>query len=144
MTDRDRMQPGKIYLRLSIKQNKMINPKLYLVYLFLACYTLFNIFLLKLKKIDSAHYLIDIKNSKDFYDFRSKEVLEISPPQTSANFMHLNNEKKIIYWSLILTVIFLVILFFMPTLWDNNIADSETTVLFDNPGGREHLEKSPH
>jgi hypothetical protein len=77
----------------SIKQNKMINPKLYLVYLFLACYTLFNIFLLKLKKIDSAHYLIDIKNSKDFYDFRSKEVLEISPPQTSANFMHLNNAK---------------------------------------------------
>ena len=62
----------------------------------------------------------------------------------AANFMHLNNEKKIIYWSLILTAIFLVILFFMPTLWDNNISDSETTVLFDNPGGREHLEKSSH
>ena len=62
----------------------------------------------------------------------------------AANFMHLNNEKKMIYWILILTASFLVLLFFMPTLWNNNIAHSETTVLFDNPGGKEHLEKSSH
>jgi len=77
--------------KLSIKSNEMINLRLYLVYLILASYTLFNIFFLKLKKIDKAHYLIDIKNSKEFYDFRSKEILEISPPKSSANFMHLNN-----------------------------------------------------
>ena len=60
----------------------------------------------------------------------------------AANFMHLNNEKKMIYWILILTASFLVLLFFMPTLWENNIFDSETTVLFDK--SVERLEKSSH
>ena len=40
----------------------------------------------------------------------------------AANFMHLNSEKKIIYWILGLTVFFLVLLLFIPLLWNlNNI-----------------------
>ena len=38
----------------------------------------------------------------------------------AANFMHLNSEKKIIYWILGLTVFFLVLLLFIPLLWNLN------------------------
>jgi len=38
----------------------------------------------------------------------------------AANFMHLNSEKKMIYWILMLTVFFLVLLLFIPLLWDVN------------------------
>jgi len=38
----------------------------------------------------------------------------------AANFMHLNSEKKMIYWILILTVFFLALLLFIPLLWDLN------------------------
>ncbi len=38
----------------------------------------------------------------------------------AANFMHLNSEKKIIYWILLLTVFFLALLLFIPLLWDLN------------------------
>ena len=38
----------------------------------------------------------------------------------AANFMHLNSEKKMIYWILLLTVFFLVLLLFIPLLWDIN------------------------
>ena len=42
----------------------------------------------------------------------------------AANFMHLNSEKKIIYWILLLTVFFLVLLLFIPLLWDlNNLSN---------------------
>ena len=85
--------PNIEFERLPIKQKHIGLLKLYLVHCILALHTLINIFLLKLKKIDKAHYLIDINNSKDFYDFRSKEILEIAPPQSSANFMHLSNPK---------------------------------------------------
>ena len=75
------------------KPNDDVILKLYCVYLILAIYSLFNLLILKFKKIEKAHYLIDIKNSNDFYDFRSKEVLDIYPPQYSANFMHLSNTR---------------------------------------------------
>ena len=39
----------------------------------------------------------------------------------AANFMHLNSEKKIIYWILLLTVFFLGLLLFIPLLWDLNL-----------------------
>ena len=42
----------------------------------------------------------------------------------AANFMHLNNEKKPIYMILGMTVIFFLVLFFMPTLWHNDGLDS--------------------
>ena len=39
----------------------------------------------------------------------------------AANFMHLLNEVKPIYWLLILTAVFFVVLFFMPMLWEMNL-----------------------
>ena len=50
----------------------------------------------------------------------------------AANFMHLNNEKKIIYWILILTASFLVVLFFMPMLWENNLVTSDESPLWND------------
>ena len=38
----------------------------------------------------------------------------------AANFMHLNSERKLIYWILLLTVFFLGLLLFIPVLWDVN------------------------
>ena len=38
----------------------------------------------------------------------------------AANFMHLNSEKKMIYWILLLTIFFLALLLFIPLLWDLN------------------------
>ena len=38
----------------------------------------------------------------------------------AANFMHLNSERKMIYWILMLTVFFLVLLLSVPLLWDIN------------------------
>ena len=61
----------------------------------------------------------------------------------AANFMHLNNEKKAIYWILILTVSFLVLLFFMPMLWENNLVTSADTSLW-NDTDVQHTEGSGH
>ena len=38
----------------------------------------------------------------------------------AANFMHLNSERKMIYWILLLTIFFLILLLFIPLLWDLN------------------------
>ena len=38
----------------------------------------------------------------------------------AANFKHLNSEKKIIYWILLLTIFFLILLLFITLLWDLN------------------------
>ncbi len=67
--------------------------KAYIIHLLLAFFSVFNILRMKFKKIKIAHYLIDIKNSDDYYDFRSKEILEIIGPKESVNFMHINNLK---------------------------------------------------
>jgi len=39
----------------------------------------------------------------------------------AANFMHLNNERRFIYITLSFTVLFFIVLFFMPTLWHNDV-----------------------
>jgi len=38
----------------------------------------------------------------------------------AAHFMHLNDEKKIIYFILIMSVLFLIVLMSIPLLWDFN------------------------
>ena len=50
----------------------------------------------------------------------------------AANFMHLNNEKDLIYLSLGMTVLFFLVLFFMPTLWHNNTLKSPNHVPVQN------------
>ena len=52
----------------------------------------------------------------------------------AANFMHLNDESPTIYWTLILTITFLVLLFVIPKLWENDLITSKTTTLFDDLG----------
>ena len=42
----------------------------------------------------------------------------------AANFMHLNNEKNLIYMLLSMTIVFFLVLFFMPLLWHNDGLDS--------------------
>ena len=50
------------------------------------------------------------------------------------HFMHLNDNNPTINWTLILTVIFLLLLFAIPKLWENDLVTSDTTVLFDELG----------
>ena len=61
----------------------------------------------------------------------------------AANFMHLNDESPTIYWTLLLTVIFLVLLFAIPKLWENDLVTSDTTVLFDDLGDQ-HTNDGEH
>ena len=42
----------------------------------------------------------------------------------AANFMHLNNEKSTIYWTLAMSVLFFIVLFFMPIMWKNDTLKS--------------------
>ena len=50
----------------------------------------------------------------------------------AANFMHLNNEKSLIYMILGMTVVFFLVLFFMPTLWHNDGLDSRNHIPIQN------------
>ena len=51
----------------------------------------------------------------------------------AANFMHLNSEKEMIYWTLIITVLFLIVLLFIPILWDlNNMSHHTNHLLWDD------------
>ena len=54
----------------------------------------------------------------------------------AANFMHLNDESPTIYWTLALTTLFLILLFAIPKLWENDLVTSDTTVLFDDLGDK--------
>ena len=42
----------------------------------------------------------------------------------ASNFMHLNDEKKMIYWILLLTFLFLVVLLSIPVLWEINLVNN--------------------
>ena len=46
----------------------------------------------------------------------------------AANFMHLNNEKNTIYMSLAMTIVFFIVLFFMPLLWHNDALKSPDSI----------------
>ena len=39
----------------------------------------------------------------------------------ASEFMHLNDEKKIIYWILGLTLVFFIVCLSIPVLWDSNL-----------------------
>ena len=68
-----------------------------------------------------ASYLeLNVKDSIAGAIFIGLLIASIKGYLVAANFMHLNSEKKIIYWILILTVFFLVLLLFIPVLWNLN------------------------
>ena len=50
----------------------------------------------------------------------------------AANFMHLNDEKSIIYMILGMTVVFFIVLFFMPTLWHNDKLKTSNRIPIQN------------
>ena len=61
----------------------------------------------------------------------------------ASEFMHLNDNNPTINWTLILTVIFLLLLFAIPKLWENDLVTSDTTVLFDELG-QDKVENGDH
>ena len=68
-----------------------------------------------------ASYLdFNVQNSIAGAIFVGLTIAIIKGYLVAANFMHLNSEKKIIYWILMLTVFFLVLLLSIPLLWDIN------------------------
>ena len=69
----------------------------------------------------AASYLeFNVKDSIAGAIFIGLLIASIKGYLVAANFMHLNSEKKLIYWILILTVFFLALLLFIPLLWDLN------------------------
>ena len=68
-----------------------------------------------------ASYLeFNVKDSIAGAIFIGLLIASVKGYLVAANFMHLNSEKKIIYWILALTVFFLAVLLFIPLLWDLN------------------------
>ena len=66
-----------------------------------------------------ASYMeFNVKNSIAGAVFVGLSIAAIKGYLVAANFMHLNSEKKIIHWILLLTVFFLGLLLFIPLLWD--------------------------
>ncbi len=72
----------------------------------------------------AASYLeFNVKDSIAGAIFIGLLIASIKGYLVAANFMHLNSEKKMIYWILMLTIFFLVLLLSIPLLWDlNNLA----------------------
>ncbi len=58
--------------------------------------------------------------------------------------MHLNDNNQTINWTLIMTVMFLLLLFAIPKLWENDLVTSDTTVLFDDLGEKNTKDGEHH
>tara|TARA_Y100001970_G_scaffold285631_1_gene405909 strand:+ start:1175 stop:1483 length:309 start_codon:yes stop_codon:yes gene_type:complete len=69
----------------------------------------------------AAETNFDVENSIAGGIFVGLTIAVIKGYLVASNFMHLNDEKKIIYWILLLTVIFLVALLFIPVLWESTL-----------------------
>ena len=68
-----------------------------------------------------ASYMeFNVQNSIAGAVFVGLTIAMIKGYLVAANFMHLNSERKLIYWVLLLTVFFLALLLFIPVLWDVN------------------------
>ena len=68
-----------------------------------------------------ASYMdFNVQNSIAGAVFVGLTIAAIKGYLVATNFMHLNSEKKMIYWILVLTIFFLALLLFIPLLWDLN------------------------
>ena len=68
-----------------------------------------------------AYYVeFNVQNSIAGAIFIGLTIATIKGYLVAANFMHLNSERKMIHWILLLTIFFLVILLSIPLLWDIN------------------------
>ena len=48
-------------------------------------------------------------------------IAAVKGSMVASVFMHLSHERKIIYWVLLLTVVFFLVLMFLPVLWHWNL-----------------------
>lgn len=71
--------------------------------------------------VGASYMDFNVQNSIAGAVFVGLTIAVIKGYLVAANFMHLNSEKNIIYWILILTVFFLGLLLFIPLLWDINL-----------------------
>ena len=69
----------------------------------------------------AAETNFDVENSIAGGIFVGLTIAVFKGYLVASNFMHLNDEKKIIYWILLLTVVFLVVLLFVPVLWESTL-----------------------
>ena len=69
----------------------------------------------------AAYLEFNVQNSIAGAIFVGLTIATIKGYLVAANFMHLNSERKLIYWILLLTMFFLILLLFIPLLWDVNI-----------------------
>ena len=68
--------------------------------------------------VGASYIEFNVKDSIAGAIFVGLTIATIKGYLVAANFMHLNSEKKMIYWILILTVFFLGLLLFIPLLCD--------------------------
>ena len=71
--------------------------------------------------VTASYMEFNVQNSIAGGVFVGLTIAVIKGYLVAANFMHLNSEKKIIHWILLLTVFFLGLLLFIPLLWDLNL-----------------------
>ena len=69
----------------------------------------------------AAETNFDVENSIAGGIFVGLTIAVIKGYLVASNFMHLNNEKKMIYWILLLTFLFLFVLLFIPVLWQSTL-----------------------
>ena len=62
----------------------------------------------------------------------------------AANFMHLNDEKPLIYLTLVLTIMFFMVLFFMPTMWHGNSLTSPSNIPMQNGEVLKEIDSHEH
>ena len=60
----------------------------------------------------------------------------------AAYFMHLNDEKRFIYLTLLITIACFLVLFLMPTLWHNNTLKSPDNIPIQNGEVYKNYDKS--
>ena len=70
--------------------------------------------------VTASYFEFNVQNSIAGAIFVGLTIAVIKGYLVAANFMHLNSERKIIYWILILTAFFLGLLLFIPVLWHLN------------------------
>ena len=87
--------------------------KYWKIFVILLICTFFTVF--------AAEMDFDVQNSIAGGIFVGLAIATFKGYLVASNFMHLNDEKKMIYWILLLTFVFLIVLLFVPVLWDMNL-----------------------
>ena len=70
--------------------------------------------------VGASYFDFNVRNSMAGAIFVGLIIASFKGYLVAAHFMHLNSEKKMILWILLLTVILLLPLLFIPVMWDIN------------------------